>query len=58
MDAVSQTDAYNQIIDAINNVKSLGSTAQGMVSAFKKMTKNVDNGIQQFSNKFEGIHVK
>ena len=58
MDAVSQTDAYNQIIDAINNVKSLGSTAQGMVSAFKKMTKDVDNGIQQFSNKFEGIHVK
>ncbi len=58
MDAVSQTDAYNQIIDAINNVKSLGSTAQSMVSAFSKMTKNVDKGIQQFSNKFEGIHVK
>lgn len=58
MDAVSQTDAYNQIIDAINNVKSLGSTAQSMVNAFSKMTKNVDKGIQQFSNKFEGIHVK
>lgn len=58
MDAVSQTDAYNQIIDAINNVKSLGNTAQSMVSAFSKMTKNVDKGIQQFSNKFEGIHVK
>lgn len=58
MDAISQTDAYNQIIDAINNVKSLGSTAQSMVSAFSKMTKNVDKGIQQFSNKFEGIHVK
>jgi hypothetical protein len=58
MDAVSQTEAYNQIIDAINNVKSLGSTAQSMVNAFSKMTKNVDKGIQQFSNKFEGIHVK
>lgn len=58
IDAVSQTDAYNQIIDAINNVKSLGSTAQSMVNAFSKMTKNVDKGIQQFSNKFEGIHVK
>lgn len=58
MDAVSQTDAYNKIIETINNVKSLGSTAQSMVSAFKKMTKDVDNGIQQFSSKFEGIHVK
>lgn len=58
MDAVSQTDAYGKIVDAINNVKSLGDTAKNLVKSFNKMTSNADKGIQKFSDKFEGIHVK
>lgn len=58
MDAVTQTDAYGKIVDAINNVKSLGDTAKNLVKSFNKMTSNADKGIQKFSDKFEGIHVK
>lgn len=58
MDTVTQTAAYSQIIDAINNAKSLGETAKGMVNEFNKMTGNIDKSIQKFSEKFEGIQVK
>lgn len=57
LESFAQTDAYEKVMKAANNIKSLEKTATNMVNAYNKLTK-ADGNVQKFSEKFSGIFVK
>lgn len=57
LESFAQTEAYEKVMTAANNIKSLEKTANNLVTTYNKLTK-ADGNVQKFADKFSGIYVK
>lgn len=57
MEAVGQTDAYDTVMDTVEDIKSLKDSAKKMIDAFMKM-KSKDSEVSKFASRFNNITAK